>query len=140
MRGCNLRREKGNNAPPAELDATAVAERIVEAVRPPLDLGQDLRIIVGDARWERLLHPLELLAGLSVESGRRYVVEVRVLCIASLLVTWAEGAWNRLGAYLCTELILQRLTKDLLADGFRNEPTHLAGCLGAVDMKRESAW
>ena len=44
-------------------------------------------------------------------------------------------------AYLCAKLVLQRLTKNLLADELRYEPAHLGSCvLEAAGGKRERRW
>lgn len=77
---CNLRREEPDDAAPAKPDAAAVAEGVVEPVCSALDLSQDLCIVLRDARRERLLPLLELLlAGPPVESGRGYLLKVRIL-------------------------------------------------------------
>lgn len=88
----NLRRYKADRATPAEAHTEEAEQGHVKAVRPSLDLGQDLAVVLRDAGREGLLALLALLAaGLAIESARRDFFEVGIL---KATLAWSTGGRN----------------------------------------------
>lgn len=75
----DLRRYYTKRAAPAKAHSKEAEQGHVQPVCAPLDLGQDLAVMLGNAGGQRLSALLGLLAGLAIESGRRNLLEVGIL-------------------------------------------------------------
>ena len=84
--GIDVRWDQANDTAPTEANAATVEEGKIKAVRAPLDLGQDLGVMVRDSRWQRLLALLDLSRWSPVQSGRGHTLEVWILQVVSKIL------------------------------------------------------